>query len=308
MNNREFRMVAKNFSFVLSALALCGCAINSQDAKIMPGVQLSEYKTFFVIEEDDDKRNVGGSIVDVLADKGFSASIGSPTEIPESTDILVRYDAKWSWDVTFYLLGLNIRFLEAGSLTPLATSTSEHSSITRKTRRGMVEEVLTNIFIGTADSSKNDYNDPVVLEDLLVKPAVPVPESLPIKVDIVGYGVQLADDETFDTALRISLDEHRVFDSISADGNHSLVVALNGLETNETHLVIFGSVIYHNVTAAATWVLKSKDSGEVLFASEITAECPEEELGESRSVTDKTACAIRENLRSGIGELASLRL
>jgi hypothetical protein len=274
----------------------------------MPNVELSVYQSFFVVEEEDDRREVGRTIAGELANMGFDTSIGNISEVSDSIEVLVRYDAKWSWDITFYLLSLNIRFLDASSHAPLATATSEHSSISRKTKKGMTEEVLGNIFNGAENTAENDYFEPVLAENMVIESNTPAAKSLPIAVQSIGYGAQFASDEEFSNALRTSLANHSLFDSLSDDGEYVLTVALNSLETDETHLVVFGTVFFRNVIATATWALANKEHSEILYVSEITTKCPEAELKDAKNVTSMTACAIRENIRSGIARLSDVSL
>jgi hypothetical protein len=49
------------------------------------------------------------------------------------------------WDITMYMIELTIDFRDPKTSFPLATGTSMHTSLTRKSPEEMVEEVLTNI-------------------------------------------------------------------------------------------------------------------------------------------------------------------
>jgi len=289
-------------------LVISGCAISTEHSSVLPGVDLSQHKVLFVVKDQDDRRNVAEEISERLIELGYQSSVGQESDSPESADIVVRYLATWRWDVVIYLATLNIRFHDPESQMTLASGTSEHRGMHHWTKRKMVEEVLTNIFEGKDDSFRNDYFEEILAEQMVVNPVVTVDTSLPISTEVIGYGSQLSSDKAFDEALTTSLQNHGIFRSISDDGEYRLVVSLHGLITDETHLVVLGYVIFHNVEATATWALIEKATGAVSYNSEIITSCPEEKLDDSKGVSGKAACAIRENIASGIREIGSLQI
>jgi hypothetical protein len=67
-------------------------------------------------------------------------------ETDAGVDAIVTYVDKWFWDITMYMLELTITLRDPKTDFPLATGNSYHTSMTRKSPEGMVDEVLTNIF------------------------------------------------------------------------------------------------------------------------------------------------------------------
>jgi hypothetical protein len=67
-------------------------------------------------------------------------------ETDAGVDAIVTYVDKWFWDITMYMLELTITLRDPKTDFPLATGSSYHTSMTRKSPEGMVDEVLTNIF------------------------------------------------------------------------------------------------------------------------------------------------------------------
>ena len=61
-------------------------------------------------------------------------------------DIAVDYADKWMWDITMYMKELTITFRDPKTNVPLGSGNSFHGSLTRKSPKEMVDEVLTNIF------------------------------------------------------------------------------------------------------------------------------------------------------------------
>ena len=132
------------FGFIivlLSALAILhGCAVNRATATVDQTTDLSSLKVFYVKKYSDDTRNTSVVIKDKLVEMGFQVS-----ETETDVDAIVTYVDKWFWDITMYLLELTVTLRDPKTDFPLATGNSYHTSMTRKSQEGMVDEVLTNI-------------------------------------------------------------------------------------------------------------------------------------------------------------------
>jgi len=287
-----------------AALISSGCASNSQHAKIMPGVDLNAYRNFYVVEEAEDNREVGQVIADELLSRNMDVSIGPEAASSELTEVLVYYDSKWHWDMTPYLWSLNIRFQDASSQVPLATATSEHSSLTRKTKRGMVREVLHNIFTGDI-SIDSKFFAPILAEDLNVHIGeIDRPQAITAKV--IGYGVQFVSDDEFNAALTTAVERNNVFQTVGEENDYLLTVAVNSLEADYTVLIMPSNS--RNVATTATWTLTQTGSKEAIFTSKIVSVCEEDSMKDYYTVSKMAACSIRENLRAGLRELVALEL
>lgn len=123
-----------------------GCAVNRATGQVTPGVDMSQVNSYYVVKADTDKHDLNEIIVRQLTDRGFSASTGSGTAMPESAGTKVTYIDRWMWDITMYLLELTISISDAQTDYTLASGNSYHTSLTRKSAEEMVEEVLGNIF------------------------------------------------------------------------------------------------------------------------------------------------------------------
>ena len=76
------------------------------------------------------------------------ASIALVSADPEpnvQADAVVTYVDRWMWDMTMYMLELTVVVREPKSDFPLATGNSFHTSLTRKSPKEMVDEVIDNI-------------------------------------------------------------------------------------------------------------------------------------------------------------------
>ena len=135
-------VIAVFFAVTLSS----GCA-NMATATLTPGTDLGRLKSFYVIKQPKDKHGVNKLIEDRLTKMGYTVKVGP--ELPGNTygtDSTVRYLDKWVWDITLYMIELTITLRNPANDFPMAKGYSMHTSLTRKSREEMVEEVLTNIF------------------------------------------------------------------------------------------------------------------------------------------------------------------
>lgn len=136
---------------LLTVLALLhGCAINRATSNVDQTTDLANVKVFYVKKYSDDTRDTNSVIQDKLVEMGFQVS-----ETETDVDAIVTYVDKWFWDITMYMVELTITLRDPKTDFPLATGNSYHTSLTRKSQKGMVDEVLTNIFF-SKEKQQND--------------------------------------------------------------------------------------------------------------------------------------------------------
>jgi hypothetical protein len=122
-------------------VVLSGCA--STNFSKSPQADLSKLETFFVQKLPADGRGIERLISDQLNTMGYESSYGN--EVPEGVDAVVTYQDKWMWDITMYMLQLNVQVRDGSTLSVLASGQSYRPSLQRKSPEGMVEEVLTQL-------------------------------------------------------------------------------------------------------------------------------------------------------------------
>jgi len=133
---------------VVLMLLLCTACVSNLEAKRVPGADLSQLRTFYVQKLPADGRGVERMIADRLNLMGFQASYGV-NEAPEITvDAIVTYQDKWMWDITMYMIQLDVQIRDPQTKMLLVNGQTMRSSLIRKTPEGMVEEVLTELFKG----------------------------------------------------------------------------------------------------------------------------------------------------------------
>ena len=132
----------KMFLAVL-CLALAGCAtVTSYRA---PKVELDELGSMYVVHFDPDKRHLERIIADDLRTRGYSAKSGEEVDIPAGTNTVVTYVDHWYWDITNYMLDIEIVFREADSQKKIASGKSYRPSLQRSSPEKMIKETLNEI-------------------------------------------------------------------------------------------------------------------------------------------------------------------
>lgn len=136
----------KPFIATCFAILLTGCANTELISEVDPQVDISQMKSFHVVKFEKDNRGIEKLIADRLNASGLQATSG-PEKIPEKpVQVIVEYQDKWMWDITMYMLELNIDFRDPETNYKFASGRSYRTSLVRKSPDEMVEEVLNDIF------------------------------------------------------------------------------------------------------------------------------------------------------------------
>lgn len=135
----------KSILFVLAIFVMTGCAKVVVKSDADPNVNFSAIKTIYVQKFEPDKRGLEKIIADKLNDFGFQASTGSEETPPYSVDAIVTYHDRWMWDMTNYMLEINIEFVDPKSHFVFASGKSYRTSLARKPPEEMIDEVLRDL-------------------------------------------------------------------------------------------------------------------------------------------------------------------
>jgi integrase len=130
----------------LGLLWLTGCAVNEATAARVSDMDLKAIKTIYVVEHADDTHKVAEVIKKNLTNRGYQVSVGKGMSPPYPADAAVTYIDKWMWDLSMYMIELNITFRNPTTDFPALSGNSLHTSLSRKAPEAMVQEVLDNIF------------------------------------------------------------------------------------------------------------------------------------------------------------------
>ena len=131
---------------LFTACIFSGCAITDLRSATLPDADISQAKAFYVVWLDGDSRNLHEVIRDQLIDMGFQATAGPRANIPNNVDAVVTYTDRWFWDITNYLIQLNIEIRDPKTLYPLAVGESLRTSMARKDPPDFPARVLTGEF------------------------------------------------------------------------------------------------------------------------------------------------------------------
>jgi hypothetical protein len=109
---------------------------------VSPGVDLSKIKTIYVIKLPADGRGINGIIAKQLQAMGYQATTGNEAKIPQGVDATLTYQDRWTWDITMYMLELNIQLRDPQTGSLLAEGESYRPSMQRTSPAEMALEVL----------------------------------------------------------------------------------------------------------------------------------------------------------------------
>jgi hypothetical protein len=133
--------------FVLASVALLsGCATAQLHSDVATGTDLNAIKKIYVERLPKDERGVEKLIAEHLTALGKTATSGEKANAPADVDAIITYQDKWMWDITMYMIELNVQLRNPKTEISLATGHSLRTSLVRKSPREMVAEVLNDIF------------------------------------------------------------------------------------------------------------------------------------------------------------------
>ena len=139
------RFLTKGLLIATLPLLLTGCAVTKLESNLAPGATFDELGKTFVVHFEPDKRELHSIIADKLTLMGHPSTAGEKSEMPDDVDTLVTYKDNWMWDITNYMIKLNIQFRNEKSNELIITGESYRTSLARKSPEGMIEETLTEI-------------------------------------------------------------------------------------------------------------------------------------------------------------------
>jgi hypothetical protein len=141
---KKLNLIAVLVSFV--GLLLSGCATAQLTSDVSPGAKLEDARTFYVVHLPKDDRGVDKLIADRLNTMGKQATFGEKETAPADVDAIVTYQDKWMWDITMYMIELNVQLRQPKTDIAIASGHSLRTSLVRKSPPEMVSEVLNDIF------------------------------------------------------------------------------------------------------------------------------------------------------------------
>ncbi len=94
----------------------------------------------------NDNHRLDELLVAELRQLGREASSGPLTMMPEKTDALLTYDARWEWDFKSYLIELNLELHTVPAHKKLADGRYHQPSIRTKRPADVIRDLLVPLF------------------------------------------------------------------------------------------------------------------------------------------------------------------
>ena len=126
-------------------------ACSSITSRNNPEVDLKQFKRFYIEHRLNDNNATDAKIAAELRSRGFTATHGPLTMMPNDTQVVITYDARWTWDFRSYLINLNITAMQAHSNKLIVTGTYLQTGILPKSPEKMIS-VLVDDFFHDGDS------------------------------------------------------------------------------------------------------------------------------------------------------------
>lgn len=134
----------KKILLVCLIVGLTGCA--SLTAFHTPNFKLEPTSSFYVVHFPPDKRHLERIIADEITLRGYRVTYGEEKDVYHDADIIVTYVDHWMWDITNYMIDIEIQFRRAEDKNLIARGKSYHPSLVRASPKKMIRETLTKIF------------------------------------------------------------------------------------------------------------------------------------------------------------------
>lgn len=129
--------------FVLGVLLLAGCSSldTHQEA------DLSSLHRIFVEHRLTDNHRIDEAIVAELKARGYEASCGPLTMMPEQgIDAIITYEDRWAWDFNSYLIELHLEVHANFTNKELARGHYHQASALTKSPPEVVHQILDPLF------------------------------------------------------------------------------------------------------------------------------------------------------------------
>jgi hypothetical protein len=136
------------FRFILLfAITLtAGCSTTSTARKV---VALDRFQKIYVESRLNDNHHLDEVFVAELRRLGRDASSGPLTMMPDNTDAILTYDARWEWDFKTYLIELNLELHTVHPRKKIADARYHQPTIRTKTAEDIVRELFGKLFTKT---------------------------------------------------------------------------------------------------------------------------------------------------------------
>jgi hypothetical protein len=135
----------KKLPWLLCLLPLLS-ACTHLETRVAPAARISSYHNVFVEHELSDGRSIDLFITRKLQSMGFTAAAGPLTMKPTEAELVVSYQEHWTFDLTTYIIEIDMQVHDARTGRELAIGRYFHPSITREYTSDVVDPLVEEIF------------------------------------------------------------------------------------------------------------------------------------------------------------------
>lgn len=133
---------------------ISGCS-HKVSTRHNPNYTKKEFSKVYLQQyEKDIKFHVYREIRDELELLGFEVLMGLDTTPTEKVDLIVTYEDKWMWDMSNYLLKLDVFLVDADELVSISETSVLRTSLIRKDRKYVVREAFSELFFTPENKEK----------------------------------------------------------------------------------------------------------------------------------------------------------
>lgn len=126
---------------ILLSLSLSACSTNLT-ASLAPGATFGALGKTYVVRLEQDTRNLNHIIADQLSLMGYPAVAGERLDMPDDIDTLVTYQDNWQWDMSNYMIRIQIQFRDGRTRALIVSGESYRTSMARRSPDVMIRETL----------------------------------------------------------------------------------------------------------------------------------------------------------------------
>jgi hypothetical protein len=131
--------------FLAMVLTLSGCA-SSVTSTPWHNASSSTLGKIVVVRFEPDNKHLNAIIAEELTRMGYPAEAVEEDEVPKDAHTVVTYRDNWQWDITMYMIKINIKFRNGETRHVFVSGESYRTSLIREAPRAMIKETLEQIF------------------------------------------------------------------------------------------------------------------------------------------------------------------
>lgn len=135
----------KLFPLVLLGLVVA-LAAGCSSVSARKVIALDRFQRVYVERRLNDNHRLDEHFVAALQRLGYQASSGPLTMMPEKTDALLTYDARWEWDFQSYLIELTLEVHTVYPRKKLADARYYQPTVKPKPPAAVVGELVDRLF------------------------------------------------------------------------------------------------------------------------------------------------------------------